>query len=135
MSITNTILTNNAGIVYNEQKPDHVTTFFDSTTQKITWRDGDGLDVMIYFTAVPSAQNQYLEIWVDIWGAIWELYRDTITFPKGAWVEKPILYWLPSAYTRNTFEANWGTVYVRSDADLQIYKKNFNFDCSHKARI
>lgn len=100
----------------------------------ITGRDGDGLDIMIYFKAVPSAIDQWVDIWIDIEGAVGELYTQTFPFPKGASVERGVLYGLPSAYTRNTFEGNNGDIYIRSNNTLDIYDINFNFDRSHKAR-
>lgn len=130
---TDTILTNNAGSKIETQKPVHVTTFYDGTTNKITGRNGDNLDCMIYFKAVPSSSTQYLDIWIDIGGSIGELYRETFTFPKGAGVERGILYALPSAYTLNTWETNGGTIYIRSNSELSVYSKNYNFDLSHKA--
>lgn len=130
---TDTVLTNNAGNVIDPQKPADVTTFWDETTNKITGRNGDSLDVMIYFKAVPSAQNQWVDVWFDIGGTIGELYRQTFSFPQGAGVPRGIVYALPSAYTLGTWEANGATVYVRSNATLSIYNKVFNFDRSHKA--
>ena len=130
---TDTILTNNAGSKIETQLPAHVTTFYDSSTNKITGRNGDNLDAMIYFKAYPSSVNQYMDIWIDIGGVIGELYRQTFNFPKGASIERGILYSLPSAYTLGTWEANGGTIYVRSNAELSIYGKNYNFDLSHKA--
>lgn len=100
---------------------------------KIIGREGDSLDCMIFFKAVPSAANQWLDIWVDIQGAVGELYRQTFTFPKGASVERGILYALPSAYTLNTWEENGAKVYVRSDASVDIYGINFNFDRCFRA--
>lgn len=126
-------LPNNAGTVIDSQKPIDIGTFWDSAAQKITGRTGDNLDAMIYFKAVPSAANQYLDVWVDIGGAIGELYRQTFSFPRGSGTPRGILYSLPSAYTLGTWEANGGEVFVESNADVDIYDINFNFDRSHKA--
>lgn len=128
---TDTALPNNKGTVIETQKPEDVTTFYDGTV--ITGRNGDNLDVMIFFKAVPSAVDQWLDIWIDIRGSIGELYRQTFTFPKGAGVERGVLYALPSAYTLDTWEANGGKIYVRSNHTLDIYAINYNLDRSHKA--
>ena len=128
---TDTILPNNKGSLNESQKPEHVTTFY--TGSVITGRNGDNLDIMIYFKAVPSQANQFMDIWIDIGSPVGELYRQTYSFPRGAGVERGILYALPSAYTLNTWEANGGTVYVNSNHDLDVYGINFNFDLSHKA--
>lgn len=129
---TDTVLPNNAGTVVDSQKPTDITSFYDGSV--ITGRDGDNLDIMIYFKAVPSNVSQTMDIWIDIGGSVGELYRQTFSFPKGAGIERGILYALPSAYTLNTWQANGGTIYVRSDANLDVYAINFNFDRSHKAR-
>lgn len=131
---TPAILTNNAGTTYTAQIPTDITAFWDSSTNKITGRDGDNLDIMLYFKAKPSTQNQWMDIWIDIGGGVGELYRQTFSFPRGSGVERGILYALPSAYTLNTWEANGGVVYVESNAALDIYDKVFNFDRSHKGR-
>lgn len=128
---TDTILPNNAGTVVDSQKPSDITSFYDGSV--ITGRNGDNLDVQIYFKAVPSAANQWLEVWVDIGGSVGELYRETFAFPKGSGVERGIMYSLASSYTLGTWEANGGTVYIRSDAQADIYDIVFNFDRSHKA--
>ena len=136
---TDTVLNNNAGTVVDSQKPYDITEFYNGTTKKIIGRNGDNLDLMIYFTAVPTAPNQYVDIWIDITAGVGtpvnlaNLYRQTFSFPKGSGVERGILYALPSAYTLDTWEANGGVVYVRSNAPLSIYNINYNFDRTHKA--
>jgi len=128
---TDTALPNNKGTTLETQKPSDVTTFYDGTV--ITGRNGDNLDLQIYFKATPSSQNQWIEIWVDIGGSVGELYRQTFSFPRGTGVERGIMYSLASAYTLGTWEANGGTVYVRSNASATIHSIVYNFDRSHKA--
>lgn len=131
---TDTILPNNAGNIIDHQKPVDVTSFYDSTTRRILGRNGDSLDAMIYFKAEPSSTNQYLDVWIDIGGTIGELYRETYSFPKGAGQVRGVKFDLPSAYTLGTWEANGGQVYIRSNATLDLYQINYNFDRTHKAR-
>ena len=129
---TDTPLPNNAGSVVNSQLPSDITSFWDGST--ITGRNGDNLDVQIYFKAESTVANQWLDVWIDIGGGVGELYRQTFSFPKGSGVERGIMYSLASSYTLNTWEANGGTVYVRSNGIANIYDIVFNFDRSHKAR-
>lgn len=129
---TDTKVPNNAGTKVETQKPIHVTTYWDEVTQKITGRNGDGLDIMLYWVGIPSAQNAELDVWIDIGGAVGELYRQTFLF-RGT-NQKGILYSLPSAYTLNTWEANGGDIYMRSSVNMDMYGFTFNFDTSHKAR-
>lgn len=123
-------LPNNAGTIIDSQKPSDVVSFYQSG--KITGRNGDNLDAMIYFTSVPSATNAELDIWVDIGGSIGAIYVQTIYFrgtsPKG------VLYSLPSAYTGTTWEANGGTIYIKPSVNMQFYGMTYNFDRSHKAK-
>lgn len=98
------------------------------------YKDGDNIDIQIYFKAVPSAANQWIDVWIDIGGAVGELYRETFSFPKGSGTARGIMYSLASSYTLDTWESNGGTVYVRSNDALDIYNIMFNFDKSHKAR-
>lgn len=131
LSGVDTALPNNKATVNESQKPSHVTTFYDGTV--ITGRNGDNLDIMIYFKAIPTNVSQSIDIWIDIGGAVGELYRQTYSFPKGIGVERGIMYPLPSAYTLGTWEANGGTVYINSSHDVDIFDINYNFDLSHKA--
>ena len=137
---TDTIFPNNSGTVVDSQKPTDITSFVTVVDlgayshSKINGRNGDGIDIMLYFKAIPSAQNQWLDIWIDIGGSVGELYRQAFAFPRGSGVERGILYALPSAYTLGTWEANGGTIYVRSNASTSIYKPNLNIDRTHKAR-
>tara|TARA_R110000772_G_scaffold42318_1_gene98300 strand:- start:6750 stop:7448 length:699 start_codon:yes stop_codon:yes gene_type:complete len=127
-----TDLPNNSGTIFDSQKPLDVLTFYDGTV--ITGRDGDQLDVMLYFQAVPSVVNQWIEIYIDIGGGIGALYRQTFAFPRGAGITRGIVYGLPSAYTGATWQANGGTIKILSNANVDIFDINYNFDRSHKAR-
>lgn len=129
---TDTSLPNNAGAIIDTQKPSDIGSFYDGTV--ISGRNGDNLDFMLYFKAEPSAVNQWIDIWIDIGGTVGELYRQSFSFPRGSGVERGILYALPSAYTLGTWQANGGTVRVRTDAQLSVYDISYNFDRSHKAR-
>lgn len=129
---TDTLLPNNAGIKNESQMPPDVVTFYDGTV--ITGRDGDSIDLMAYFKVKPSSQNQVLDVWVDIGGAIGELYRQTFFFPKGANVESSVMYTIPSGYTLQTWENNGARIYVNASHEIDIYRINYNIDRSHKAR-
>lgn len=100
----------------------------------ITGRNNDNLDFMLYFKCLPTNNSQYLDIWIDIGGGVGQLYRQTFSFPRGTGVERGILYSLPSAYTRGTWEANGGKIYLYSSHSLDIYAINGNFDTSYRAR-
>ena len=108
-------------------------TVSSNKTALIMGREGDSLDLMIYFKALPASMNSELEIWIDIGGAVGELYRQTFYF-RGA-TEKGVMYVIPSGYTLNTWEANGGKVFIKAiGSDFDVYNLNFNFDRSHKSR-
>ena len=97
----------------------------------VTGRNGDSIDIMLYFKAVPSAINSEIDIWINIGGAVGELYRQTILF-RGT-TEKGAMYTIPSGYTLGTWEANGGVIYLKSSVNMQVYGVTLNLDRSHKA--
>lgn len=122
-------LPNNAGSTIDSQKPADITTFYDGTY--ITGRNGDSLDLQLYFRALPANINAELDIWVDIGGSVGMLYLQTFFFRAAT--EKGIMYSLPSAYTLNTWEANGGIVYVKPSVNMSFWGMTYNFDRTHKA--
>ena len=127
-----TSLPNNAGTIIDSQKPSDVPSFY--TAGKITGRNGDGLAMQLFFFAVPTSVDQNIEIWIDIGAPVGQLYRQTFSFPKGVGQPRGIMYTLPAAYTLNTWQANGGTVRVRSNAACTIYGVTYNIVRTHKAR-
>lgn len=126
-----TMLPNNAGGVIDSQKPDDITTFYDGSV--ITGRAGDGLGITIDFNAVPTnANTTYIEVWVDIGGAVGELYRRIISFPKGVGAVRPVNFTV-IGYTLGTWESNGGTVYVRANGTADIYDIRYVLTRTHGA--
>lgn len=123
-------LPNNSGVIIDSQIPSDIDSFYESG--KITGRNGDNLDAMIYFWAVPSATNAELDIWIDIGGSIGAIYVQTIYFRGTS--AKGVLYSLPSAYTGATWEANGGIIKIKPSVNMQFYGMTYNFDRSHKAK-
>lgn len=129
---TDTILPNNAGSVIDSQKPSDITTFYDGSV--ITGRDGDGIIITVDFTAVPTNVNTTtLEVWFDIGGAVGELYRRIITFPKGNGIARPVNFTV-LGYTLGTWETNGATVYVNANNTCDVYGMRYVIARSHKAR-
>lgn len=128
-----TILPNNAGTTRDSQKPPDVATFYNSETQKITGRDGDGLNIFIYFTAVPAtAAGNYIDLWLDIGDPVGELYRRTITFPKGNGVAAGISMSI-AGFTLDTWETNGGSAMVRSSTNCSLYGIRYVLTRTHKS--
>ena len=130
---TDTLLPNNAGSVIETQKPSDIDTFYDGYV--ITGRAGDGLLITVDLIATPtSVAATSIELWFDIGGAVGELYRRIVTFPKGNGVPRPINF-STSAYTLDTWEANGATAYVRADGPVDIYNIRYVLTRTHKANV
>jgi hypothetical protein len=129
---TDTVLPNNAGSVLDTQKPDDVTTFYDGSV--ITGRNGDGICITVDMEVIPtSAGTTLLEVWFDIGGAVGELYRRPISFPKGQGVVRHVNFTV-TGYTLDTWEANGASVYVRANGTASIYGVRYVVTRTHKAR-
>lgn len=137
---TDTIFPNNAGVKRETQLPIDITSFVDVIDigayehSRIRGNEGDSIDTLIYFKAVPSTNGQWVDVWLDLGGEVGQIYRQTFTFPKGSGQERSIVYTLASLYQSATWEANGGTIYIRSNASLSIYDIDMNVDRTHKAR-
>ncbi len=100
----------------------------------ITGRAGDGLAVLIDFKARPtSAQTPRLELWIDIGGAVGELYRRTIPLVKGNGVQHGIQAPFVG-YTLGTWETNGATILINSNEPAEIYDIRAVLTRTHKAR-
>lgn len=127
---TDTVVPNNAGTVVDTYKPRDVTSFYDGTV--ITGRQGDHLSITLDMKLLPtSASTTYFEIWFDIGGAVGELYRRIISFPKGSGVIRPLTA-TTGVYTLDTWEANGATVFCRSNGPVSIYDIRYVIARNHR---
>lgn len=101
----------------------------------ILGRNGDALLFTVDFTATPTGGGAatYVESWVDIGGAIGELYRRIVTFPKGAGVERKVTF-TTLAYTLDTWESNKGAIYIDADGTADIKDIRVVISPIHRAR-
>ena len=128
---TDTILPNNGLGGVKSQEPDGIAMYSGG---KITGRNGDGILITVDLKVTPTNANAtLLEVWFDIGGAVGELYRRPITFPKGQGVERGVNFTV-SGYTLNTWEANGATVYVRCNGTCDIHDVRYVLARTHKAR-
>lgn len=136
LSGTKVNLPNNAGLVYDEQKPTDIVTFYDEINQKITGRDGDGLAVVFEFKVKPlqNASNIRVRTSIDIGGAVGEIYPFAKTLERGVGVEDDFFHAF-AGYTRDTWEANGGQVKVQAtNSNIEIYDIRYVLTRTHKAR-
>ena len=128
---TDTVLPNNAGTIIQSEKPTDISAFYSGGV--ITGREGDGIAITVDFDVTPTeVGTTFLETWVDIGGSVGELYRRIATFPKGNGVERHITF-STVGYTLDTWEANGGTVYVRTNGTANIYNIRFLLHRTHRA--
>jgi len=129
---TKVSLPNNAGTIRDSQKPTDVASFY--TGGLITGRNGDGLIITVEFKAKPtSVGSTYMEVSLDIGGAVGEIYPRPITFPKGNGEERPVNF-STAGFTLDTFEANGGALKVVGNGPFDIYGIRYVLTRSHKAR-
>lgn len=127
---TDTDLPNNGANAIQTYMPRDVNTMY--ADGKITGRSGDGLLITVDFSCVPtSAATTLLEVWIDIGAPVGELYRRLISFPKGNGVVRPINFTV-SGYSLDTWEANGGTVKVRTDGPASIYNVRYVLTRTHR---
>lgn len=132
---TDTVIPNNAGSTVASQVPSDVSAFYNSSTGKITGRNGDAIIMTFDLVAKPTqVGTDSLEVWVDIGGSVGELYRRIVTFPKGQNVNRPVTI-STGAYTLDTWETNGATPYIRSNGgQCEIFDIRFVVFRLHKAR-
>lgn len=131
---TDTRLVINANNKITSQMPPDVTAFYDEENDVITGRNGDGIGITVEFKAKPSsAGTTQLEVWFDIGGAVGELYRRIVTFPKGNGVERSVNFTV-LGYTLGTWEANGAQIFVRANGTCDVYTPRVLITRTHKAR-
>jgi lysophospholipase L1-like esterase len=117
---TDTLLPNNGAGGEKLYEPDG-RKLYDTDNELITGVAGEQRGITINMKVTPGGANGYLEVWIDIGGAIGELYRRIVSFPKGSGVEREITISTNPAYTLDTWEANGGAIYVRSNVACDIH--------------
>lgn len=134
VNTTQVTLPNDAATVRDTQKPIDVTTFYDVTTQTITGRDGDGINIVIEFKIRPTTSSDTrVTLLIDIGAPVGEIYKRDFVINKGLNIEH---YYLSSfnAYTLNTWEANGGTIKIDATHEVEIYDIRYVITRTHKAR-
>lgn len=126
-------LPNNAATIYDTQKPSTIPTFYDGT--KIVGIDGNFYNITVEFSVRPtSAANDIrVQTSIDIGGAVGEIYYRDFSLTKGNGNEH---FYSASFlfYSRDTFEANGGTVKIRTlNGPVEIYNIRYVFALTHNA--
>lgn len=134
---TDTLLPNNKGSLIESQMPPDVVTFYDGAV--ITGRNGDDIIISVDFFITPtSAGTTECEVWFDITGGtgtpvnLSNLYRRSITFPKGNGVERKVSF-SHSGYTLGTWEANGAVAHISANGTATVHDVAYIIKRTHKA--
>ena len=101
---------------------------------RILGSEGDFYVVTISFDATPTAAGTtILELWFDIEGSIGELYRRTVSFPKGIGVVRAVTY-TTAIYTLDTWESNGALVKIVANDTCDIENVRFVIGRIYKDR-
>ena len=122
---TTTVLPNNGAVSSVGQAP---VTFY-SGGEIVGYLD-TSIHIVISFKIVPAPGMQWIDIWLDAGGSSTELYRQTLTLPKGN-VEQDMLYTIPVASMGADWDANNAEVKVYGQSTADIYDIKFGFGMSH----
>jgi hypothetical protein len=119
--VTGKILTG-TGTKIQTQLPTGVTTFWDTTTDKLLGvNDGDAFTLSLRFKASMDVVNGLADIGINIGGTLGVISEETILFHKGLNVEQRFDIDL-SYFTGTTFMANGGDIEVTPlNGDIVIY--------------
>lgn len=129
-----TILPNNGGTSRVDQMPYDIAAMYIPGTLTIPGRQGDGINVFSYFTCVPAtAAGNYIDWWLDIGSPVGELYRRTVTFPKGNGVAAGVSVSI-AGFMYDTWASNGAKIYIRSTTTCNIYGIRLVLTRTHKAR-
>lgn len=128
-------ITNNSGSVISNQLPSGVSSFYNSTTSKITPElNGDSYLINVRFTAVSSSNTGLADIFLDVTGAVGTLPRETISLRKGAGNAQNINV-IFDVFSGSAFVANGGLIRLNSiDGNTSIYDISYKVTRTHKAK-
>lgn len=87
----------------------------------ITGIEGEMRLITLNCTVVPTnAATTYIEFWFNIGGAVGELYRRIVSFPKGNGVARPVTL-STNVYTLDTWQSNGAEVYMAANNTANVY--------------
>lgn len=126
-------LTNNAGTTFNTQLPVGVTSFWDTSTSKVTpENENDFMTSSFMFKAKNDNIDGHFTLFIDI-PSLGERFTSVHRFPKGANTEHGFDIDI-CHFVSNQFSINGGIVKITANlGDLEIYDKQFRFCRVHKA--
>lgn len=127
------ILPNNAGSNITNYLPSNVTAFYNQATTKITPQNiGDYYAITIRFKAKSSSAGGIFDIGVDIGGGLGVIFKETITFAKGANTEQDFSIVI-NGYSLTTFVSNGGIPKITSvTGNTSIYDISYQISRTHK---
>lgn len=127
-----TLLTNDAGVTLDSQKPEDVATFW--TGNALQGVDGDDRTMRVQFSVTPDdATTTGVLIELDIGGAQGVIDRKRVPITVGAAVEQEVSEAF-ELFCGGTFEANGCQVFLTFDGPVSVTGKTVLAKRGHKAR-
>lgn len=131
-SVTETIIPFFWDSIGNNGLPSSVDSLFSRADTTIIGKTNRWMSMTFYFKAEGSATNQWIDVWLDLGGAVGERYRITFSMPKGMGVERSVIYNIAAMYNAGTWETNGAKMYIESNATLDIYDMILNLKLDYE---
>jgi len=129
-----TTLVNHCGTILTPQMPCDMDSMYSRADTGIIGLVGDAYSVNIEFKARPNTPNTtYIDVAIDIDGAVGLVYPRTYTLAKGNNVEQFVSI-STSVYTLDTWAANTGKIKLKTSDSVDIYDYRLVIHRLHKAR-
>ena len=129
-----TTLVNHVTTSITSQMPCDLDSMYSRADTGILGKVGDAYSINIEFKARPNTANTtYIDVAIDIDGAVGLVYPRTYTLAKGNNVEQYVSI-STSVYTLDTWAANTGKIKLKTSDSVDIYDYRLVIHRLHKAR-
>lgn len=129
-----TTLVNHCNTIIQTQMPCDLDSMYSRADTGIIGLVGDGYSVNIEFKARPNTANTtYIDVGINIGGAVGLVYPRTYTLAKGNNVEQFVSI-STSVYSLDTWAANSGKIQLKTSDSVDIYDYRLVIHRLHKAR-
>jgi len=128
------VLTNNGGIVINNNLPTGITRLYNAIDNKfIPSIQGDYYIITVHLKAENSELNGLFDLGIDVGGSAGIVLNQTLSFNKGADTEQDFIITIPF-YADSAFTANGGIPKIKSiKGNTSIYDIVFEICRVHKS--
>lgn len=129
-----TYIPNNAGVIFDTQLPTGVTSFYNTSTQKITpAQRNDYYIITARFKAISSINGSFLDLGLDTQGLNGYIFKETLPFTKGAGVEQAYSYKCPGFVSANFLTNGGRIVATANNGNIELYDIEYQIARVHTA--